>query len=59
MVNVWKTDWVYRDEGEEDMFMWVSMNKGGDFGLLINDFSIFKLNQGELLILEATEVFLS
>lgn len=58
MVNVWKTGWVYRDKVEDDPSMWVSVSQVFVFGLPNGDFSVFKLNQGELLMLYLVEEFL-
>ena len=57
MVNVWKTDWVFRSIDEVNM--WVSIHKASTLGLPQYHFSVFKINQGESLILEVIEGFLS
>ncbi len=57
MVNVWKTDWVFRSTDECNM--WVSIHKASTLGLPQSHFSVFKINQSESLILEVIEGFLS
>ncbi len=57
MVNVWKTDWVFRSMDEVNM--WVSIHKASTLGLPQSHFSVFKINQSESLILEVIEGFLS
>ncbi len=57
MVNVWKTDRVFRSM--DGCKMWVSVYTSSTLGLPQSHFSVFKINQSESLILEVIEGFLS